>query len=144
MAVIGLWSSFVAAGLAVAQAPAADTSRANALITTDTLILPAVASAPFLTDQGWVVDGKLTANPKNELLAWATRHRFCDGVCEESGRPFMYVSLGPMPTYGAFLRTAQSLREMGLCYNVFVKEGGEVGGTVVSAQDNTMVGLDVC
>lgn len=56
----------------------------------------------------------------------------------------MYVSLGPMPTYGAFLRTAQSLREMGLCYNVFVKEGGEVGGTVVSAQDNTMVGLDVC
>ena len=113
-------------------------------MTIDTLVLPAGASAPFLSEQGWVIDGKLTANPKKELLDWATRHRLCDGVCDERGRPFMYVSLGPKPTYGAFLRTAQSLRQMGLCHNVFVKEGGQLGGAVVSAQDNSMVGLDVC
>jgi hypothetical protein len=144
VAVVGQWTSFVAAGLILAQVPAGDTSRATAQVTIDRLILPADASAPFLSEQGWVIDGRLTANPKRALLDWATRHRLCNGFCDERRRPFMYVSLGPKPTYGAFLRTAQSLREMGLCHNVFVKDGGHLGGSVVNARDNGMVGLDVC
>lgn len=141
---IGHLTPFVAAGLALAQTPVGDTSEATAAVTIDTLVLPAGAPAPFPSEQGWVVDGKLAANPKEELLDWATRHRLCNGSCEEHERHFMYVSLGPKPTYGAFLRTVRPLREMGLCHRVFVKEGGQLGGSVVGAQDNSMVGLDVC
>jgi hypothetical protein len=137
---IGHWIAGVAATLVLAQAPVQD----RALITTDTLVLPAGASAPYLSRQGWVIDGKLTENPKKALLDWATRHKLCESLCHEEGRPFIYVSLGPNPTYGAFLLTTQSLREMGLCHNVFVKEGGAVEGAAASPRENIMTGLDVC
>jgi hypothetical protein len=139
--VVGCSTIFAAAALALAQG-ASDAFEVYAFITIDHLVLAADAPAPFLSERGWVVGGKLATDPKRELLDWAGRQNLCAGVCNE--RSFMYVSLGPEPTFGAFLRTAQSLRRMGLCHNVFVKEGGLLGGNVVSTLDNTMLGLDVC
>ena len=135
-------SIFAATALALTQGAASDAPEMSASITVDELVLAADASAPFLGEQGWIVDGKPATDPKRQLLDWAGRHKLCAGVCDE--RSLVYVSLGPKPTYGAFLRTAQSLRQMGLCYNVFVREGGELGGKVVSMRDNRMLGLNLC
>jgi hypothetical protein len=113
----------------------------SAQITLDSLVLAANAPAPFLGEDGWIIDGKLSTNPKSGLLDWAKRNQLCRGACNE--HTFMYVSLGPKPTFGAFIRTARSLRQIGLCH-MFVKEGGVLGGNVVGALDNEMLGLNVC
>lgn len=133
---------FAAAALALTQGLPSDASEMFASITADELVLAADAPAPFLSERGWIIDGKLATDPKRELLDWAERQKLCADVCNE--RSFMYVSLGPKPTFGAFLRTSQSLRRMGLCHNIFVREGGALGGNVVGTQDIRMPGLDVC
>ena len=142
MVVVEYSNIFAAAALVLMQGPATEAPGISTSITVDELVLAADDPAPFLGEHGWIVDGKLATDPKRQLLDWAGRHMLCAGVCSE--RSPVYVSLGPKPTFGAFLRTAQSLRRMGLCHNVFVKEGGELGGQVVSAQDNRMLGLNIC
>ena len=124
------------------SAPIPVRTDVTARITKDVLVLPANQAAPYLSEHGWIIGGKRSIDPKGGLLDWARRQKLCEGGCNE--RAFMYVSLGPKPTFGAFIRTAQSLRQVGLCHSVFVKEGGKVGGNVVSALDNEMLGFNVC
>lgn len=138
MSVVGYLHILAAAGLALLHGSAIDAPEISAGITLDTLVLRADAPAPFLSERGWVVDNKLAADPKRELLDWARRNRLCAKTCAEGA--FMYVSLGPNPTFGAFLRTARSLRRMGLCQRLFVKEGGKIGVD----NHSEMLSLNVC
>lgn len=141
--VSGYLNMLAAVWLGLLPVSASAGPEVSAWITLDKLVLPAGAPAPYLGDQGWIVDEKLATDPKRELLKWARRKRITSKTCVEEC--FMYVSLGPSPTFGAFLRTAQSLRQLGLCRSVFVREGGVLKSPgVVAAVDNDMVGLDVC
>jgi hypothetical protein len=110
----------------------------------DSLVLAAEAPAPYLGESGWIIDGQLATDPKRQLLAWASRHRLCSSKRADE-QCFIYVSLGVNPTFGAFLRTVKSLKQLGLCRNVFVREGVilESPGAVAASQ-NEMVGLDFC
>ena len=103
--------------------------------------MPQQEPQPYLSNSGWVINGKHVALVKKALLQRARETGNWDGTA--SGEPAIIVSLGPKPTFAAFLRTARALQEMGLCF-VFVKEGGEAKGTLHGKKQMEVAGLRLC
>jgi hypothetical protein len=130
-----------ASAFAAASSPAGDANQFTASITMVAVTVPANEPVPYLDGAGWVIYGKRATEPRRQLLEVARQTHNWNGRSARDAA--MIVSLGPMPTLGGFLRTAKSLRDMGLCL-VFVNEGGRDSPAVSGIRQVEVPGLRVC
>jgi hypothetical protein len=129
-------ASVVIAG-AVTAVPQPESVDLIARITSVALTLPIAGTEPYLSENGWVIDGKRISQPKVALLRRAKQARNWTGHPKDIAA--IVVSLGPKQNFGAFLRTARSLKKMGLCL-IFVKDGE----TAVGSKYRDVPGLRIC